>query len=354
VKILVFGANSLLGQDLVRVLDARGVDFDVLASEDVDILKPREVMSAVSRSNPTQLVNVATYSNLQKAESDPEAAKLCDLVNTEGVASLAKISEQLQIPIIHHSSSYVFDGAKKDTYTEEDATNPVSQYGKSKWYGERTLRDESTQHIILRTDWLFSDSIQSYFRRVIDECKSNDGKVGIVDNRFSPTHTADAARVIYAIIMQIDCNAQAWGTYHYNALQPVNQDQFVQLVLEEAAKLDKDIDKLLPRLEIELLPVELPYIINSALNCEKIMGTFGIKQRSRGQGVVEVLEQMYGVRKPSPSRKNSADSKKTAAAKKKATRKKVHKAERKTQKQKTRAKSAKRSKPPARKAAKQK
>lgn len=353
-KILVFGANSLLGQDLVRVLDARGVDFDVLTSEDVDVLKPREVMSAVSRSNPTQLVNVATYSNLQKAESDPEEAKLCDLVNTEGVASLAKVSEQLHIPIIHHSSSYVFDGTKKDTYTEEDATNPVNQYGKSKWYGERTLRDESTQHIILRTDWLFSDSVQSYFRRVIDECKTNNGKVGIVDNRFSPTHTADAARVIYAIIMQIDCNAQTWGTYHYNALQPVNQDQFVQLMLEEAAKLDKDIDKLLPKLEFDLLPVELPYINNSALNCEKIMGTFGIKQRSRGQGVVEVLEQMYGVKKPLPSKKKSAVSKKTTTRKQKATRKKAQEADSKSKKQAPRAKSAKHSKQPARKAAKQK
>jgi len=98
VKILVFGANSLLGQDLVRVLDARGVDFDVLASEDVDILKPREVMSAVSRSNPTQLVNVATYSNLQKAESDPEAAKLCDLVNTEGVHHLPKSQSSCKYP----------------------------------------------------------------------------------------------------------------------------------------------------------------------------------------------------------------------------------------------------------------
>ncbi len=319
VKILVFGDDSILGQDLVRMLDARGVNYETLNKSDVDILKSRDVVRAISGINPTQLVNVATYSNLLKVETDQDAAKLCDLVNTEGVASLARVSEQLNIPLIHHSSSYVFDGTKKDTYTEEDTTNPVSRYGQSKWYGERTLREEASQHIILRTDWLFSDSRGSYFRRIIEECKNSKGKVEVVDNRFSPTHTADVARVVYAIIMQIDCNAQAWGTYHYNALQPLNQDQFVELVLEEAAKLDKDIDKLLPSLKIERLPVELPYLKNSSLNCEKIMGTFGIKQRSRGEGVVNVLEQMYGVRskQPSPPRKKVTAAKKKAPAEKK-------------------------------------
>jgi len=300
VKLLVFGANSQLGQELIRLLTDTEIEFAALDTDQLDLLKPKEVVKAVSRINPTQLINVSTYSNLQKAESDPQAAKRCDLINTDGVTALARVCKQLNIPIIHHSSSYVFDGLKKETYDEEDEANPVCSYGKSKWYGERTLREEAEKHIILRTDWLFSAHRNKYFLNLIDSCKKNAGKISVVDNRFSPTHASDAARVILGIVKQVDCNAEVWGTYHYNAMQAVNQDQFVLHVLEEAAKLDAVLDKILPSLEMELLLVERPYIRNSALNASKIMGTFGIKQHSRGAGITAVLEEIYGVKKEKP------------------------------------------------------
>ncbi len=300
-KLLVFGANSQLGRELCNLLTEREVDFLPLATNDVDVLKHKEIVKAVTRANPTQLINVSTYTNLQKAEADAESARLCDLVNTEGVTGLARVCGQLGIPMLQHSSSYVFDGKKKETYTEEDETNPTCRYGQSKWYGERALREETEKHIILRTDWLFSRYRNHYFQSLIDTCKKEKGKVSVVDNRFSPTPASDVARVILGIALQVDCNASVWGTYHYNSKQPVNQDAFVQLVLEEAAKHDKRLEKVMPDLAMELLPVEAPYIHNSALNCTKLMATFGIKQRSRGSGVVEVIEALYGVRNKTPA-----------------------------------------------------
>jgi dTDP-4-dehydrorhamnose reductase len=303
VKILVYGGHSQLGRELVSLLKDRQIEHATLTTDEVDVLKPKDVVKAVTRINPTQLINVATYTNLQKAESDTEAARLCDLVNTEGVTSLARVCEQLGIPMLHHSSSYVFDGKKKDTYHEEDETNPTCRYGRSKWFGERALREETARHIILRTDWLFSGHRDHYFRQLIENCKKGQGKLGVVDNRFSPTPAMDVARVMLAIVQQVDCNAEVWGTYHYNAMQPVNQDAFVQHVLEEAAKHDKALEKILPDLAIDHLPVEAPYIHNSALNCEKVMATFGIKQRSRGPGVVEVIGQIFGIAPKAPAPK---------------------------------------------------
>jgi len=136
VKLLVFGANSQLGQELTRLLTDTEIEFSALDTDQLDVLKPKEVVKAVTRINPTQLINVSTYSNLQKAETDPQAAKRCDQINTDGVTALARVCKQLNIPIIHHSSSYVFDGQKKETYDEEDEANPVCSYGKSKWYGD--------------------------------------------------------------------------------------------------------------------------------------------------------------------------------------------------------------------------
>lgn len=340
-KLLVFGANTQLGRELSRLLTDKDVAFATLTSDDVDVLKPKEVVKAVSRINPTQLINVSTFANLQKAEADPEAARICDLVNTEGVTALARVCEQLNIPMLHHSSSYVFDGVKKEPYREEDETNPTCRYGKSKWLGERALRDETKRHIILRTDWLFSAFRGHYFRNLIDTCKKQKGRVEVVDNRFSPTHAGDAARVILGIARQVDCNAEVWGTYHYNAMQPVNQDQFVQHVLEEAGKLDKVLAAVLPDLKIELLPVEKPYIHHSSLNCEKLMATFGIKQRSRGAGVIAVLEALYGVKRPEPPKKEVAPAAPDKPARTPSS----------ARRSKTPAKSPRRAKRPARKAA---
>lgn len=352
-KLLVFGANSQLGRELVSLLKARQVEHATLTTDEVDVLKPKDVVKAVTRINPTQLVNVATYTNLQKAESDAEAARLCDLVNTEGVTSLARVCEQLGIPMLHHSSSYVFDGKKKDTYVEEDETNPTCRYGRSKWYGERALREETARHIILRTDWLFSRHRDHYFRQLIANCKKDHGKLGVVDNRFSPTPAMDIARVLLAIVQQVDCNAEVWGTYHYNAMQPVNQDAFVQHVLEEAAKHDKQLAKILPDLNIEHLPIEAPYIHNSALNCEKIMATFGIKQRSRGPGVVEVIGQIYGIApkepEPKPVPQPKAEEQETPAKEKKTSGKKAP-----AKRKKAATATSRRGKRPAKKAAAQK
>ncbi len=356
-KLLVFGANSQLGRELCTLLTEREVDFVPLATDDVDLLKHKEVVKAVTRANPTQLINVATYANLQKAEADAESARLCDLVNTEGVTGLARVCGQLGIPMLHHSSSYVFDGRKKETYTEEDETNPTCRYGQSKWYGERALREEAEKHIILRTDWLFSRYRSQYFQNLIDTCKGQKGRVSVVDNRFSPTPASDVARVILGIALQVDCNASVWGTYHYNAMQPVNQDAFVQLALEEAAKHDKRLEKVMPDLAIELLPVEAPYIHNSALNCTKIMATFGIKQRSRGPGVVELIEALYGVRKKTPAAKAKpkVEVKPQAAVEAEAPPSKKGKAGPAASRKKTaKASSPRRAKRPARKAAGQK
>ena len=299
-RLLVLGANSQLGSALTRLLQTQGVDFQALDSTELNLLKPAEVVKAVSRISPTQIINVATYSNLERAERDPEAARECDIVNTRGVSTLAEVCKHLNLPLLHHSSSFVFDGQKTHPYTEDDETNPVCRYGMSKWYGERAIRDALPLHIILRTDWLFGRDKPGFFQRHIDACKRNKGKHEVMNHRFSPTPAADAARVFLAIARQIDCAAEAWGTYHYCALQPMSQEHFVEHVLHEAAKYDPELAELLPQLQITKLPVQKPYIANTVLSTQRIFETFGIKQRSRAGELTALLQQLYGVEQPEP------------------------------------------------------
>lgn len=292
-KLLVLGANSLLGRALVQLLQTQAVEFHALGTQELDLLRKGDVIKAINAVRPDQVINVATYSNLEKAEFDAEAARECDIVNTQGVSILAEVCRQLELPLLHHSSSFVFDGQKLHPYGEDDVTNPVNRYGLSKWYGERAIRDTLPQHIILRTDWIFSRDKPDFFVRHISNCKRQQGRIEVVNHRFSPTPALDVARVLLAIARQVDCAAELWGTYHYCALQPMSQDHFIDGFLQEAAKYDAELGALLGALQITKLPVQLPYIANTVLSSQRLFETFGIKQRSRAQEINALLQAIY-------------------------------------------------------------
>ena len=294
-RLLVLGSGSQLGRELAALLKQRGVAHQLVETRELELSRKQDIIRLIARYKPNQVINAASYSNLSKAEEDEEAANLCDLINTEGVSKLAEVCASLDLPLIHHSSSSVFDGEKSRPYEEEDETGPESRYGLSKWYGERAVRDTLDQHVIIRTDWLFSVYRDHFFRLHIDACKENQGHTEVMDHRFSPTSAADAARVFLAVAEQVDCQAKVWGTYHYCALQPMSEAQFVDAFLREAMDYDPVLKKLEDNIEVEVRPVEPPYIANTTLNCQKIMETFGIKQRSRSGEVSRVLKAIYGI-----------------------------------------------------------
>jgi dTDP-4-dehydrorhamnose reductase len=299
VKLLVLGAESQLGTALTRVLQGQGVEHAVLATDELDLLKQMDLLKKVSRCSPTQVIHVTSSVNLVQAENDPDAANSFDVINTRGLSTLAEVCKHLNLPLLHHSSSYVFDGQKVHPYSETDETNPVCRYGQSKWYGERAIRDNLPSHVILRTDWMFSKERNKYFRDHIEACRQHDGKIAVMGNRLSPTPASDIARVLLAIAKQVDCAAEVWGTYHYCALQPMSQDHFVENFLNEAARYDAELAAAIKTLQITKLPVHLPYIPNSALNCQRIFETFGIKQRSRAGELSLLLQDIYGI-EPEP------------------------------------------------------
>jgi dTDP-4-dehydrorhamnose reductase len=295
VKLLVLGAESQLGTALTRVLQEQRVEHAVLATDELDLLKQMDLLKKITRSNPSQVINLISSGNPEQAENDPDAANQFDIINTTGLSTLAQVCKHLDLPLLHHSSSYVFDGQKVHPYTEDDETNPIGRFGQSKWYGERSIREALPAHVILRTDWIFSKECNRYFKGHIAACKEAERKIAVMSNRFSPTPASDVARVLFAIAQQVDCAAEVWGIYHYCALQPMSQDHFVENFLQEAARHDEELAEAIKTLQITKLPVHPPYIANAALNCQRIFETFGIKQRSRAAELSLLLQDLYGV-----------------------------------------------------------
>ncbi len=306
-KLLVLGADSNLGVALIGLLQSEGVEYLALATSELNLLKRTEVVKACVSCKPSQIVNLASYSDLEMAESDPEAAKECDILNSSGVSTLAEVCKQLNLPLVHHSSAYVFDGKKIHPYVETDTTNPSSHYGQSRWSGERAIRDVLPNHVIVRTDWLFGTPNHDFFRQYIATCKQNSGKLEVMNHRFCPTPTSDVARVLLAITRQVDCAAEVWGTYHYCASQPLSLDIFVSNFLQIAAQFDTQLATVLPALQITKYPVRKPFIASTVLSSQRVFETFGIKQRSRVAELTVLIEDIYGIEhaQPIPAKPNA-------------------------------------------------
>ncbi len=153
-KVVIIGVNGQLGTDCLDVLSAGHdtVGFDI---PEIDISEQKSVDKFLEQEQPDVVINCAAYTAVDACESDMET---CWKVNAKGPWNIAITAERLGCRLIHVSTDYVFDGnlAVPKAYTESDSTNPLSEYGKSKLAGEKNVIKTCTNHLILRTAWLYS------------------------------------------------------------------------------------------------------------------------------------------------------------------------------------------------------
>ena len=151
-KVLVFGASGQVAQSF-RTLVAPDCKIVTLGRPDGDITASANIERAIETHTPDVVVNAAAYTAVDKAESDEAGAFL---VNRDGSRFLAMACRGANLPLIHYSTDYVYDGSKASPYVETDPTGPMSVYGASKLAGENAIRDTHDKHVILRTAWVFS------------------------------------------------------------------------------------------------------------------------------------------------------------------------------------------------------
>ena len=201
-KTLIAGAGGQLGTALTTILGDRCLPLDRAA---LDITNRAQIGAAITAHRPDLVINAAAYNFVDKAESEPAAAFA---VNETGPRLLAEATAAAGIPFVHVSTDYVFDGRLGRPYKEEDATNPLSQYGKSKLAGEVAARGANPKTYIVRTAWVYHDTGRNFFRLMLG--LSEKGKVRVVsDQRSSPTYAPHLAEAILKMAA-----SGAYGTYH--------------------------------------------------------------------------------------------------------------------------------------------
>ena len=203
-KILVTGADGMLGQDLCPILEDE--NFDVIETDikTLDITKPENIKAVFDAQKPDFVIHCAAYTNVDKAEEDKEAAFK---INAEGAENIAAECRRLDIPVLYISTDYVFDGKKKGRYLPGDKTNPINVYGASKLAGEEAVR-KNEKHYIVRTSWLYGHHGKNFVETMLS--LKDKEEIKVVDDQIGcPTWTVELADAIVKIITE----DMPYGTY---------------------------------------------------------------------------------------------------------------------------------------------
>ena len=292
-KILLTGKEGQVGFALHKKLVSLG---EVIATDrnELNLENPDAIRIFIEKIKPDMIINAAAYADVDKAESEIE---LAHKVNTEAPKVLAEKASQLDIPIIHFSTDYVFDGLKNEPYVETDQANSQSIYGKTKWEGEEAVRNHK-KHIILRTGWVFSSRGQNFLKTILKLIQEKTSLDVVSDQEGTPTSVDVLAHVTYHIVKSIlnKPSLKDFGTYHVALEGETNWHQYACFINDEAIRLgfrttmtSHDIKAI----SSDAYPTVAKRPMNSRLDTTKIKKTFMLELPHWKKEVLSLLKNYY-------------------------------------------------------------
>ncbi len=270
--ILVFGKNGQLGQELTRCAADRGVALIALSRSDADVADPAQVEAAIARHSPDIVVNAAAYTNVDQAEDEYELALRA---NGHGPAILAAACRDANLPLIHISTDYVFDGTKRGPYTETDPIAPIGAYGRTKAKGEAAIRDTWFKHVIIRTAWVYGEFGRNFLKTILRLARERDELRIVADQHGCPTSTGTIASAILSIAPRLCEDDGLWGTYHFSGSGVTSWHGFAERIVAAQSRHTRRNPPVIP-IATQDYPTKAVRPANSALDCNLFTSVFGI------------------------------------------------------------------------------
>ena len=261
-KYLITGVKGQLGYDITRELDKRGeTDYLALDVADMDITDDAKVMEVITTYQPDVIFHCAAWTAVDKAEEMEES---CKKVNVEGTKNITDAAIKVDAKLIYLSTDYVFDGTKEGYYTEEDAVNPKSVYGCTKYLGEEEVR-RNKNHFIARISWVFGINGNNFIKTMLKLSENHD-TVNVVDDQIgSPTYTVDLAKVLVDM-----AQTEKYGTYHVTNENYCSWAEFAEYIFKSNNKKTK-VNKVTTEEYLELTKTSQAYRPrNSKLSKDKL------------------------------------------------------------------------------------
>jgi len=265
----------------------RGWQVMAVDRDDLDITDADAVSATVRSYAPGVAINAAAYTAVDKAEAEPDMAYA---VNRDGPANLAAACAKLDIPLVHYSTDYVFDGSKAGAYSEEDPVAPLGVYGASKLAGEQAVRSVCAKYLILRTSWVFSAVGHNFVRTMLRLGSEREQLRVVADQYGKPTAAAELARLTCEILTKAEGR---WGIYHLAQSPVTSWHGFAEVIFAEARRQGVDLKVT----EVQAIttaeyPTPAKRPANSALNCERLEATFSVSIRPWQESLAEVIREL--------------------------------------------------------------
>jgi dTDP-4-dehydrorhamnose reductase len=285
---VVLGAAGQLGRALCATRLDEGQPIIGLTHADLDVTDREAVIATLTARRPDLVINAAAYTAVDRAESESASAFA---VNRDGAANIAESCASLDVPMIHVSTDYVFDGSKIGAYREEDEPVPLSVYGLSKAEGEQLVRERNNRCAIIRTSWLFGVDGDNFVKTIVKLARERDELRVVADQRGCPTPAADLADAIFALGRAMLAERALSGIFHFAGAEPTSWHAFAEAVVQKVAPRLARRPRLVP-IATEDYPTPARRPLNSVLNCGKL-ARLGIRQRSWRPGLGTVIDAMF-------------------------------------------------------------
>lgn len=296
-RILIIGNAGQVGRELERSFAGFGSVTAVnreTPDSAIDLTDAESLRAVVRKAAPDVILNAAAYTAVDRAEGEPE---LAHAVNAAAPAVLAEEARARKALLVHYSTDYVFDGTKREPWTEDDPVNPLSVYGASKLAGERAIAAIGGKYLIFRTSWVYGPHGKNFLFTMLRLGRERD-KLSIVDDQFgAPTTSielADATRKIVESVLNGDHGKLTdWsGLYHMTCADSTSWFGFAQAIFTRAAaKLSSKTPELTP-IPSEAYPTPAKRPRNSVLSNEKLAQRFGVQLASWSTALDAVIDEL--------------------------------------------------------------
>ena len=266
-KILVTGTNGQVGHALMRELTEH--ELISLTRQECDLTNLDQIKQVIDQHQPDLIINPAAYTKVDQAEDEPE---LAFQINRDAPRVMAEKAREYNIPLIHFSTDYVFDGKKNDAYVEDDQTNPLGVYGQSKCAGEKAIQEVGGLTYIFRTSGVYSNIGHNFFLTMKRLSQERDEIKVVSDQVGVPTTNQFIAEQMKTIIPQL--NQYNFGIYHLVPDGSCSWYEFAKAIISQTNS-QFNVENI-NAIQTHELPTKTKRPKNSVLNNQKIKDIFGL------------------------------------------------------------------------------
>ncbi|WP_337270873.1 dTDP-4-dehydrorhamnose reductase [Oryzifoliimicrobium ureilyticus] len=290
-RMVVTGKEGQVVQSLLeRAKQQQMFEVIALGRPQMDLSQPEGLFDAIASVQPDIIVSAAAYTAVDQAESDEESAQV---VNGLAPGKLAEAAARLNVPIVHLSTDYVFDGSKSDPYLETDTVAPLGAYGRSKLAGEQAVAAATDNHAILRTAWVYSPFGKNFLKTMLKVAESRDELNVVDDQRGNPTSAldiADAVLQVAANLLDSDSRSQR-GVFHMTASGEASWADFAIEIFKQSQALNGP-HAVVHRIPSSSYPTPAKRPANSRLNCTKLLDVHGVQLQDWRQSAAEIVARL--------------------------------------------------------------